>query len=157
MPCDPISGATWIFSTNDPSQPLIITMAGGDGTFSAIDTGNPNGGATAQSLSNNLACPAQDYLVTLEIDYNLFLQEFGAGSAAQVNIFGYRNGVTVISFIVAAPNNGIYNNAATLSSGPMMMNSGLTYNFQIQVVYSVTGLGVCNLTGAVRLRPLTPP
>lgn len=157
LPCDPISDLTWVFSTNDPSQPLIITMAGGDGTFSAIDTGNPSGGAIASSISSNIECPAQTYAATLEIDYNLFLQDFGAGSSAGVNIFAYRNGVTMIFFIATAPNNGIYNNAATLSSGPMIMNSGVSYNFQIQVVYGLSGGGVCNLTGVVRLRPLVPP
>lgn len=154
--CDPIAEATWTQSKLGPG-PGSVTMVGGDGTFELTDTGDPNGGNDISSLSSSLECPATEYSVTIEIDYNVFLQDFGAGSSAGMNIVARRNGAAVIFYTGTAPNNSTFSDSGTLTSAPLQMNFDEAYTFQIQILYSVTGGGICNTSGTVRIRPLTPP
>lgn len=158
VPCDGIGDATWIVTKLDPTAPGTLAMAGGDGTFVVNAVGTPSEGDSMSAVSSSVACPRGDYTLTIEIDYNVFLEEFGAGSLASINLVARRNGAAVIFYSASAPSGGgTFSDAATLTSAPLLMDFETTYTFQIQVIYSLTGLGVCNLTGAVRLRPLIPP
>jgi large repetitive protein len=148
--CVAIEDLTWTISNPSGSA---YTMAGGDGTFAIHRAAQ--GDKFDQMTSSTLRClPAvfSQYPATLEIDYNYTLHLSG------FEITVGKNGPLIPSLADddTGPPDESASGTFTISLG--MLAAGQSYVFTILFATGIpTGAGTLDLTGAIRIRPLTPP